>query len=167
MLMHTMHSASATNGDEAASAGHTSWSFGSMFFLSLYLYRYLCAAGHPTNGWALGAALLPSVFAAWVGATRVIDYYHNASDVLAGAAIGVTVACLVFRVYVPVQRPEAPKRGEVLPLTGGDSPSFAQHSQSASIDIASLARQGSASRGGRTPFEMVSRQNAQPQHRSA
>lgn len=150
-------------------AGHTSWSFGGFFFLSLYFYRFLCAAGRPTNGWALVATLLPSTFAAWVGATRVIDYYHNASDVLAGAAIGIFVSWLVFRVYVLQQGHDRGRRGELLPVTaaGPENPTLAQRLQSASVDVASLARHTAAARGGQAPFEMGSRQSGEPQHRSA
>ena len=100
----------------ACCAGHSSWSFGSLFFLSLYLYHFLCPSGRPDTGWALAAVCAPTLAAAWVAATRVTDYYHNTSDVIAGALIGIAMALLVWRAYVtPVQ--EKREAGSPLPTS--------------------------------------------------
>ena len=41
------------------------------------------------------------VIAGYVGATRVIDYRHRGSDVLAGSTLGVIVALIVYRHWHP------------------------------------------------------------------
>ena len=114
-------------------SGHTSWSLGSMFFLTLYLYHFLRPAGYPDTAWALVCTTLPTIFGAWVGATRVIDYYHNASDVVAGGLIGVVIAALTFRVYFSelLDGRNGKERGQ-LPARGPG--------QSSSVDIGSLSR---------------------------
>lgn len=94
-----------------ARAGHTSWSFGSLFFLSLYLATFLCPGGRPESAVALVTTITPSIFAAWVGATRVIDYYHNASDVVAGGLIGILIAALMFTVHLPAGIRPKPEEG--------------------------------------------------------
>jgi hypothetical protein len=111
--------------------GHASWSFASMFFISMYLYHFLRPTGYPDSAWALLAVVLPSVFAAWVAASRVIDYYHNPSDVVAGALLGILVVFLAFRVYFSKQ------------LKSGGIPeqqSLRRQTFSASVDMGSLAR---------------------------
>lgn len=74
---------------------------------------------------------MPTVFAGWVGASRVIDYYHNPSDVLAGAALGIAVDMLTFQAYFPKQL-VASRAPDQLPLR--------RQPWSASVDMGSLAR---------------------------
>ena len=35
----------------------------------------------------------------WISCTRIIDYYHNYSDVLAGAFIGILISTIVYTIY--------------------------------------------------------------------
>eukprot|EP00892_Ulva_mutabilis_P003318 jgi/Ulvmu1/1358/UM011_0086.1 len=88
------------DGYKSFPSGHTSWSFGAMGFLSLYIFHFWKLGGID-NAVDMILVLLPVSFAAWVGATRVIDYYHNASDVVAGGLIGAAVAVFVFYVVFP------------------------------------------------------------------
>lgn len=98
-------------------AGHSSWSFSSLFFLSLYLYTFLCPGGRPDTGWALLAVCAPTIAAAWVAATRVTDYYHNPSDVFVGGLLGIGIALLTWRVYVS---PVVGKRDAGSPLPASE-----------------------------------------------
>jgi membrane-associated phospholipid phosphatase len=52
-------------------------------FLSLYLYYFIRPTG-AADILDLLVVLFPLMVGAWVGMTRVIDNYHNPSDVLAG-----------------------------------------------------------------------------------
>lgn len=46
-------------------------------------------------------AMLPTVLAAWVGITRLQDYWHSYADVLAGAVLGGFIAFITFRLKYP------------------------------------------------------------------
>lgn len=88
------------DGYKSFPSGHTSWSFGAMGFLSLYFF-YFWKVGGVFTALDLVVVLTPVTFAAWVGCTRVIDYYHNASDVVAGGLLGAAIALLTFYVIFP------------------------------------------------------------------
>ncbi|XP_067872317.1 phospholipid phosphatase 2-like [Heterodontus francisci] len=106
-------------------SGHSSFGMYCMVFLSLYVQVRLCAK------WA--RLLRPTIqffllaFAIYVGYTRVSDYRHYWSDVLAGFFQGAVVAILIVR-YVSdfyKQRPQCsedleasePERKPNIPLT--------------------------------------------------
>lgn len=71
-----------------------------MGFLSLYLYHFWKVGGID-SAVDMVLVLVPVTFASWVGATRVIDYYHNASDVVAGGALGAAIAVFAFYIMFP------------------------------------------------------------------
>jgi hypothetical protein len=77
-------------------AGHTSWSFASMGFTSLYLFYFMIPGQRPTSYSYMGTIAFPLLLSAWIGATRIADYDHHPSDVVAGAFIGVACAYLMF-----------------------------------------------------------------------
>jgi hypothetical protein len=80
----------------ASSAGHTSWTFASMGFTSLYLFYFMIPGQRPTSYAFMGTIAFPLLLAAWIGATRVADYDHHGSDVIAGAILGSMCAMLMF-----------------------------------------------------------------------
>ncbi len=90
-------------------SGHTSWATAGLAFASLFLAGRLRAFGGGGGAPArLAAALAPLAGAAWVGASRVQDNWHHPTDVLGGAALGLTSAWLFYRsVYCPVMGPDA------------------------------------------------------------
>lgn len=73
--------------------------------------------------------LTPVSIAAWVGCTRVIDYYHNASDVLAGGLIGAAIALLTFYVIFPWGRMPQPKHPRA------SSPQAADVTDASDVDL--------------------------------
>lgn len=86
-------------GRKSFPSGHSSWSAAGLGFLSFWAAGKLRvwrrdAAGHP---WRLVLASLPAALAVAIAVSRVQDYWHHASDVLAGLGIGATVAYATYR----------------------------------------------------------------------
>ncbi|XP_068144942.1 putative phosphatidate phosphatase [Drosophila tropicalis] len=74
-------------------SGHTSFACYSMIFLVIYLQRRMHWSGTKMVRHLLQFLLL--MFAWFTALTRVSDYKHHWSDVLAGASIGLTYAIVV------------------------------------------------------------------------
>ena len=91
---------SVQQGRRSFPSGHTSMSFSGFVYCSLYLAAWLRigrpdrAMGRWEGVWKLAAVLAPTVLAAFVGLTRIRDYWHHWEDVLVGAALGTGFACL-------------------------------------------------------------------------
>lgn len=83
-------------------AGHTSWTMAGMFYLTLYIALGIPAARARKQYWYVVMAMVPTLFALWVGASRVTNYAHNPTDVLAGGALGACVAWCMFQVHSAV-----------------------------------------------------------------
>jgi diacylglycerol diphosphate phosphatase/phosphatidate phosphatase len=73
-------------------SGHSSSAFCGMTFLVLYLRAFVGVPSRYNFSWAAFLTAAPLVLAAYVAATRVRDRYHDRSDVLAGAVLGVVAA---------------------------------------------------------------------------
>ena len=87
----------AREGRKSFPSGHSSMAFAGMFYLSLYLAARLQPWAEPSSApWRMLAAGAPSAAAAWVGLTRIRDYYHHWSDVFAGTLLGCAVAYASF-----------------------------------------------------------------------
>ncbi|KAF7816155.1 putative lipid phosphate phosphatase 4 isoform X1 [Senna tora] len=83
-------------------SGHTSWSFAGLGFLAWYLsgkIRVFDGRGHVAK---LCIVLVPLLFAALVGVSRVDDYWHHWTDVFAGALIGLTVSTTCYLLLFPL-----------------------------------------------------------------
>jgi membrane-associated phospholipid phosphatase len=93
---------------------------GSMAFLSLYIFYFWRNNGVERQSDLL-LVLAPITFAFWVGATRVVDYYHNATDVLAGAIVGLAIATLCFYTMFPRGQHTLVPASPVLPISGTGS----------------------------------------------
>ena len=91
---------SVQQGRRSFPSGHTSMSFSGFVYCSLYLAAWLRvgrpdrAVGRWEGVWKLAVALAPTVLAAFVGLTRIRDYWHHWEDVLVGAALGTGFAYL-------------------------------------------------------------------------
>lgn len=86
-------------------SGHAALAFAGMTSLSLVLHDLTRATsssrGVPNEGaeglprlvtWRGAVACVPTAWAAYVAATRIVDYKHRPADVLAGAAVGAAFA---------------------------------------------------------------------------
>lgn len=87
-------------------SGHTSWAFAGQVFLSLWLLgkcRLHCQRSRrsPSPLTRTVLSLVPTLVAVWIALTRLTDYHHHYSDVLAAACIGTVGACLVYRLNFP------------------------------------------------------------------
>lgn len=83
----------AKEGRKSFPSGHSSLSFAGMGYLSFYLLGRLQPWGDVTNApWLLFVPALPSLVAAWVALTRIRDYWHHPTDVMAGTVLGLACA---------------------------------------------------------------------------
>ncbi|KAL6066522.1 Diacylglycerol pyrophosphate phosphatase 1 [Balamuthia mandrillaris] len=88
------------DGRKSFPSGHSSLSFASMVFLSLYLCGKL-GVFRKTDGavWKLMLGFLPLLAACFIGISRTRDYHHHFSDVLAGAVIGIIFGCVGYSLH--------------------------------------------------------------------
>merc|ERR1712187_852633 len=85
-------------------SGHSSTAFAGLSMLTLFLISRFHLFKGSANGMQYMLAFAPLVIAAWVAATRVIDYWHNPTDVIAGGVIGFTVTATVWQSQLNVER---------------------------------------------------------------
>ncbi|XP_052200050.1 lipid phosphate phosphatase 2-like isoform X2 [Diospyros lotus] len=88
-------------GHKSFPSGHTSWSFAGLGFLSWYLSGKMRAFDHRGHVANLCIVVLPLLFAALVGVSRVDDYWHHWQDVFAGGLLGLTVASFCYLQFFP------------------------------------------------------------------
>ncbi|KAF5269366.1 hypothetical protein FQA39_LY08758 [Lamprigera yunnana] len=84
-------------------SGHSSFAFGSMFFLSLYLAGKLrvFVDGGRGSAWRLCLCILPITIALSIAVSRTCDYHHHYEDVIAGSGLGILIAYISYRQYFP------------------------------------------------------------------
>ncbi|CCM02407.1 uncharacterized protein FIBRA_04505 [Fibroporia radiculosa] len=105
-------------------SGHASLSFAGLGFLSFYLSGKIHLFDRRGCAPKVWAALTPLSVAALVAISRTMDYRHHATDVIAGALLGIAGAYFAYRQYYPSlaselsHRPYSPrvKREVLLPL---------------------------------------------------
>lgn len=85
------------DGRQSFPSGHSSIAFAGMVFLSLWLsgktglFRH-----HGGTSWKAVVALIPIAIATTVAVSRVVDYHHNFSDILAGSLLGSAMAIFCY-----------------------------------------------------------------------
>ncbi|CDS01607.1 hypothetical protein [Sporisorium scitamineum] len=82
-------------------SGHASTSFAGFTYLSLYLAGKLHLfdrRGHAVSAWLCG---IPLMAATLIAVSRTMDYRHHATDVIAGALLGLTIAYWSYKLYYP------------------------------------------------------------------
>ena len=81
-------------GRKSFPSGHTSLATAGLGYLAFFMLANV----RPTNNggaWRTIVALSPLFLAAWIGISRVRDYWHHWTDVATGAMLGVAIAYVV------------------------------------------------------------------------
>ncbi|KAL1922043.1 uncharacterized protein VTP21DRAFT_10685 [Calcarisporiella thermophila] len=142
------------DGYKSFPSGHSSLSFGGLTFLSLFIAGKLHVfdqRGHTFKGFVV---VLPMIGAALVAISRIEDYRHHPTDIIAGAIIGVLAAYFSYRQYYPsltspdCHKPFSPRlRDSIHPLTAdydlnGDETDVeaAHHEELPSSSISDISR---------------------------
>lgn len=82
-------------------SGHASTSFAGFTYLSLYLAGKLHLfdrRGHAVTAWLCGTPLMAATL---IAVSRTMDYRHHATDVIAGALLGLIIAYWSYKLYYP------------------------------------------------------------------
>ncbi|EON62527.1 hypothetical protein W97_01750 [Coniosporium apollinis CBS 100218] len=96
-------------------SGHSSVSFAGLFYLSIYLAAKLHVLDSKGEVWKTFIILVPTLAAALISGTRIMDARHHPFDVLSGAALGMLVAWGSYRQYFPPVS-EAWRKGRAYPI---------------------------------------------------
>eukprot|EP01028_Stygiella_incarcerata_P014282 TRINITY_DN92_c0_g1_i3.p1 TRINITY_DN92_c0_g1~~TRINITY_DN92_c0_g1_i3.p1 ORF type:complete len:276 (-),score=36.64 TRINITY_DN92_c0_g1_i3:159-986(-) len=93
-------SSTRLEGRKSFPSGHATMAFASMMFVSLYLMGKMRVMSSTRRRSPLFAEaivpLFPLILAFFVAISRVVDYRHHFSDILAGAVIGSAVAVYLY-----------------------------------------------------------------------
>ena len=103
-------------------SGHSSGSFAGLFYLSLYLAGKLHLMDNRGEVWKTFLVLLPTVGAALIAISRIMDARHHPFDVISGSFLGILIAYGSYRQYFPGLS-EPWKKGRAYPMrTWGREP---------------------------------------------
>jgi len=75
--------------------------FAGLFYLSLYLGGKLHLFDSRGEVWKTFLVLIPSVGAALISGSRIMDARHHPFDIIAGSILGVGTAWAAYRQYFP------------------------------------------------------------------
>ncbi|OAQ23118.1 acid phosphatase/Vanadium-dependent haloperoxidase [Linnemannia elongata AG-77] len=89
------------DGFKSFPSGHSSFSFGGLGFLSMYLAGKLHLFDERGHIYKSLVVLAPMILAALIATSRVSDYRHHWQDVTAGSFIGFFFAVFAYRQYYP------------------------------------------------------------------
>lgn len=76
-------------------------SFAGLFYLSLYLSAKLHVLDSRGEVWKAFIVLVPTLGAALIAVSRIMDARHHPFDVISGSLIGILVAWAAYRQYFP------------------------------------------------------------------
>ncbi|ORY19732.1 lipid phosphate phosphatase-like protein 1 [Clohesyomyces aquaticus] len=82
-------------------SGHSSTAFAGLFYLSLYLAAKMHVLDSKGEVWKTFIVMVPTLAAALVAGSRIMDARHHPFDVLSGSALGLLVAWGSYRQYFP------------------------------------------------------------------
>lgn len=90
-------------------------SFGGLFYLSIYLAAKLHVLDSKGEVWKAFVVLVPSLGAALIAGSRIMDARHHPFDVLSGSLMGILVAWGSYRQYFPPVS-ESWRKGRAYPI---------------------------------------------------
>ncbi|KAF2192716.1 lipid phosphate phosphatase-like protein 1 [Zopfia rhizophila CBS 207.26] len=96
-------------------SGHSSTAFAGLFYLSLYLAAKMHVLDSKGEVWKSFIVMVPTLAAALVAGSRIMDARHHPFDVLSGSALGILVAWGSYRQYFPPVS-ETWKKGRAYPI---------------------------------------------------
>jgi len=82
-------------------SGHSSSAFAGLFYLSLYLTGKMHVLDSRGEVWKTLIVLIPSLGAALVAGSRIMDARHHPFDVLSGSLLGILVGWAAYRQFFP------------------------------------------------------------------
>ncbi|KAG7002214.1 hypothetical protein G7Y79_00028g062350 [Physcia stellaris] len=82
-------------------SGHSSSAFAGLFYLSLYLAGKLHVLDNRGEVWKTFVVLVPTLAAALIAGSRIMDARHHPFDVISGSLLGIVVAWCAYRQYFP------------------------------------------------------------------
>lgn len=96
-------------------SGHSSSSWGGLFYLSLYLAGKIHLLDSRGEVWKVFVVLVPTAGAALVAISRIEDARHHPFDVIFGSLLGAVCAFVAYRQYFP-SLTESWKKGRAYPM---------------------------------------------------
>lgn len=93
--------AEVAEGRRSFPSGHSSWAMCSMFYITLFLIGKMRVFDGRGHVWKLVVSLVPTWLAIVIGITRIDDYMHHWTDVVAGWLLGMLVATMIYLMYYP------------------------------------------------------------------
>ncbi|KAH8726902.1 phosphatidic acid phosphatase type 2/haloperoxidase [Phaeosphaeriaceae sp. PMI808] len=104
-----------SDGFKSFPSGHSSVSFAGLFYLSLYLAAKLHVLDAKGEVWRSFVVMVPTLGAALITGTRIMDARHHPFDVISGALLGILVAWASYRQYFPPVS-ETWRKGRAYPI---------------------------------------------------
>ncbi|KAF2271106.1 lipid phosphate phosphatase-like protein 1 [Lojkania enalia] len=116
------------DGFKSFPSGHSSTAFAGLFYLSLYLAAKMHVLDSKGEVWKTFIVLVPTLSAAVVAGTRIMDARHHPFDVLSGSALGILVAWAAYRQYFPPIS-ETWRKGRAYPIRAWGLQPVAPHAR--------------------------------------
>ncbi|KAL9593379.1 MAG: hypothetical protein Q9219_007582 [cf. Caloplaca sp. 3 TL-2023] len=103
-------------------SGHSSSAFAGLFYLSIYLSAKMHVLDNRGEVWKSFIVLIPTLAAALIAVSRIMDARHHPFDVISGSLLGILVAWAAYRQYFPPVT-ESWRKGRAYPIrTWGTEP---------------------------------------------
>lgn len=109
------------DGFKSFPSGHASVSFAGLFYLSIYLAGKLHVLDAKGEVWRTFIVMVPTLGAALITGTRIMDARHHPFDVMFGSALGILVAWGSYRQYFPPVT-ETWRKGRAYPIRAWGQP---------------------------------------------
>ncbi|KAL8872505.1 MAG: hypothetical protein Q9174_001876 [Haloplaca sp. 1 TL-2023] len=96
-------------------SGHSSSAFAGLFYLSIYLAAKMHVLDNRGEVWKTFIVLIPTLAAALIAISRIMDARHHPFDVISGSLLGIGVAWAAYRQYFPPVT-DSWKKGRAYPI---------------------------------------------------